>query len=118
MHSDQSSAAARVFVAQEQRRLDFADAETWGEVIFLTADEYKPQRNSLMNLQILDHVRTTLQRSYRPDTDWLVLTGNPIMIGWVMHIALTKAQEQKANVGVLHYDRVRNGYREAIVPTN
>jgi len=107
-----------VFVAQEQKHLDFGLAEAWGEVRFLTADEFKPQRHSIMNRHILDNVKDALWSRYRPDLDWVVLTGNPIMIGWVMHIAIEKAAHEDVDVGVLHYDRFRQGYREAVVPTN
>lgn len=107
----------KVLVVQEQPHLDFGDAERWGEVRFLTASEFRPQRNSLINDQILANVRMGIARSFNAFEDWLVLAGNPIVIGYAMHAAMETARSQEAsNVGILHYDRKFEGYREAAVP--
>lgn len=95
-----------VFVVQENNRLDYAPAEEFGEVIFMTADEYQPLKNSLRNQAILSRVTECLD-SFRPRSDYLLLTGNPILIGYVFHLAYCI----EGYVRCLQWDRMHNSYR-------
>ena len=110
---------SKVFVVQEQHTLDYSQAEEWGEVEFLTAREYKPLRRSLLNEEIHDEVRRKLEQNFNPKSDWLVLTGNPTMIGWAMIVAASVASsEDQDTLGVLQFDKVRGGYRESYLRIN
>ena len=110
---------SKVFVVQEQHTLDYSQAEEWGEVEFLTAREYKPLRKSLLNEEIHDEVRRKLGRGFDPQSDWLVLTGNPTMIGWAMIVAADVAKHYGHDtLGVLQFDKVRGGYRESYLRVN
>ena len=110
---------SKVFVVQEQHTLDYSQAEVWGEVEFLTAREYKPLRGSLLNEEIQEEVRRKLEKFFNPQSDWLVLTGNPTMIGWAMIVAADVARHYgQDTLGVLQFDRARGGYRESYLNLN
>lgn len=100
---------SRVFVVQENNRLDYGPAEDFGQVMFITAEEYHPFKNSLRNAAILDRVDLAMN-SFNPDTDYLILTGNPILIGYVFHKALERTQ----TVRCLQWDRMTGGYRAVV----
>ena len=96
-----------VFVAQENNRLNYTDAEQFGTVRFLTSREYSPMANSLINNDILDEIRAKMA-SFQPDTDFLLLSGNPVMIGYVFHLAM----KIKGYVKLLQWDGMSTSYRE------
>lgn len=97
----------KVFVVQENNRVDYCDAERFGEVRFMTAEEFKPMSSSLRNANILEDVRLHMGQ-FNPETDYLVLTGNPIVIGYAFHLALLKSPAVKC----LQWDRFNGSYRE------
>lgn len=96
-----------IFVVQENNRFDYADAERFGDVKFLTNREYSPLKNSLMNNDILDEIKTGMN-DFNPDVDYLLLSGNPVMIGFVFHLALSL----KGYIKLLQWDGIRGEYRE------
>lgn len=69
---------ARVFVTQYSPRLVFEEANKWGEVVFLTDKEYRPQpcpegTNDIVHQEI----RRNLSE-YVPGYDYIVTTGSAI----------------------------------------
>ena len=100
---------SKVFVVQENNRLDYGPAEEFGQVLFITAEEYHPLKNSLRNAAILDRVDLAME-SFDPDKDFLILTGNPVLIGYVFHKALQRAR----TIRFLQWDRMLSGYRVVI----
>lgn len=100
---------SKVFVVQENNRIDYSDAERYGDVVFLTAEEFKSTRGSLRNEAMLTQVRVKMS-GYNPSEDYLLLTGNPIMIGYVFHVALTKGK----SITCLQWDRFTNNYKPVV----
>lgn len=95
----------KVYVVQENSYVDYSDAERYGEVVFMTADEFKPMNNSLRNRSIIDQIRG--QMLHFEEGDFLILTGNPTVIGYAFHCALGRFDE----VNILHWDKISREYR-------
>lgn len=66
-----------VFVTQEMP-WDFSDAEQYGAVEFLTADDLHNVKGSLHNERLLSSLRHKL-KSFDPEQDWLLITGSPFI---------------------------------------
>jgi len=95
----------KVYVAQENPKLNYVDAERFGEIIFLTFKEYSPIRNSLVNNQIIEDIRGFM-KDFNPDEDYLLLTGGPILLGYAFHLALSK----KGYLNALQWDGIKQQY--------
>ena len=95
----------RVFVVQENPRLDYADAEKYGDVVFMTMREFSPMKNSISNGMVLGDIARHMA-AFNPDEDYLLLTGGPIILGYTFSLALSK----KGYVNVLQWDNHRRGY--------
>lgn len=103
-----------VYVVQEQNRIDYSDAERFGDVKFLTAIEYNGMRNSVRNSQALADIRSGLA-GFDPSLDYLLLTGNPIAIGYAFHIAMVNAHNLKADkLNVLQWEREKGQYKHVV----
>jgi hypothetical protein len=101
-NSDQNK--ARVYVVQENRHADYSDAERFGEVVFMTVDEFKPLNASLRNEDIKADIRKYLGSFTRDD--FIILTGNPTMIGFAFHLCAAAGV-----VNVLQWDKIDNSYK-------
>lgn len=99
----------RVFVVQENPNLNYTSAEQFGEVVFMTAVEFSPMKNSPRNKFILDGIEA-MMRDFDPDVDYLLLSGNPIIMGYVFHLAMSK----KPEVSVLWWSRDDRKYNEVL----
>ena len=97
----------KVYVVQENPRLNYVDAENYGEVIFLTAKDYSPMKNSLINTQVLVDISRGMEY-FDPDVDFLLLTGSPILLGYAFHRAMIK----RGYIHILQWD----GYRQSYIP--
>ncbi|MBV1952732.1 MAG: hypothetical protein KUG64_11130 [Cycloclasticus sp.] len=96
-----------IYVVQENNRISYRPAEAFGDIKFLTAREYSPTKGSLINEKILEDIRKGLE-DFDPKYDFLLLTGNPVMIGYVMHLCL----KLEGYVKVLQWDRIASEYLE------
>jgi hypothetical protein len=72
----------KVYITQENPNLNYLPAEEYGEIVFLTRNEYSPIRNSLSNDKLLDELRVKL-RDFRPREDFVVISGSPVVSGIV-----------------------------------
>lgn len=97
-----------IFIIQENNRFNYGPAEAFGDIKFLTALEYSPIKGSLQNATVLADVKYGLE-AFKPDDDYLLLSGNPVMIGYAMHLCLSKPE---GYVKVLQWDRHYNEYKE------
>ncbi|QOI69773.1 hypothetical protein IBZ20DMU1_29 [Acinetobacter phage DMU1] len=96
-----------VYVVQENPRMNYLPAEKFGEVKFLTASEFSASQHSLRNKQILEQVMENLS-NFDPDKDYLVLSGNPIIMGFVFSLLIQK----KGYLRVLWYHSIDREYVE------
>lgn len=95
-----------VYVIQEQMQFDYSPAEEYGEVVFLTAMEFSNNKNSIRNVHIKEDMVKTL-KNYEAGVDYLVLTGNPIM----MCMGFYYACKHGNNHLVLKWDNQKLGYK-------
>jgi len=98
---------AKVIISQESGRLNFADAERFGEIRFLTNQEYSKIKSSITNKQTLKDVKDGLS-DFDPDKDFLLLSGDPILMAFSFHLAFSKAKYVK----LLKWDKVAGQYFE------
>lgn len=105
----------RVFIIQDQHvrdtetnalisKFNFATAKEFGELLFLlnpTANPFSPNEGIVSEL-------TDKLHNYS-DQDYLVLTGNPILIGWATAIA---AKVNEGKVRFLQWNGRRQMYLE------
>jgi hypothetical protein len=87
--------------------MNYLPAEKFGEVKFLTASEFSPSQHSLRNKQILEQVMENLT-DFDQDQDYLVLSGNPIIMGFVFSLLIQK----KGYLRVLWYHSIDREYVE------
>ncbi|MCK5609706.1 hypothetical protein KAR91_47975 [Candidatus Pacearchaeota archaeon] len=75
---NEEQAQPKVFVSQYVRNLDFAEAEKFGEVIFLTSLEYRPEPvpNSF-NDAIINDIKRGMT-AYISGLDFIMTTGSGI----------------------------------------
>lgn len=88
-----------VFVVQENNRIDYSDAERFGRVVFCTSREYRGLPGSHVDQEVLRDVRTEIE-SYNPDTDHIIFTGGPVVMGYVFHLLMARF----GFVRYLHWD--------------
>lgn len=102
----------RVYIVQDQKQLtgdgqlvakfDFTPAERYGELFFLLKSGSSP-----FNLPpVIDELHKHLQ-NYRPNYDYLLLTGNPVLIGLTVAIAANYAD---GKVLMLQWSGSRQAY--------
>lgn len=104
----------RVFVVQEQPKFDYSDAERFGELHFLTNKEYNGFRNSARNRQATDDIAAGLE-DFDPDTDFLLLTGSPVAMGFAFAVALTSAALQgHGRLNLLQWNNVGYNYKHIV----
>jgi len=74
-----------VFVTQENLKLNYSDAERFGEIVFLTAREYSASPNSLHNKQTRKVVSEKLA-VFNLKEDYLLLSGSPIIMCFAYYL--------------------------------
>lgn len=67
---------AKVFITQEQSKLNYLPAERFGEVKFITRDEFSPVAASLGNTHLMGQIRDSIME-FNPSTDFIVFSGSP-----------------------------------------
>lgn len=108
----------RVFVVQEhltkvgerlEPKFDMSDAQRYGQLCYLLGASAAPWTPSvaLQLHQALQH--------YEPTRDFLLLTGNPVLIGMVCAVA---AQYGKGKLAVLQWDGRNRKYVPLTVDTS
>jgi len=88
-----------VYVIQEQPRLNYADAQRFGELMFVCQYDFSPGENSRFNEIIRHSIQESLHH-YNSEHDFLLLVGDPVLIGLAMSYALAKGP-----VNVLKWDK-------------
>lgn len=73
-----------VFVTNEMQH-NYAEAEQYGDITFLSADDFSNTKGSIRNEAIISDMRHKLKK-FDPDQDWIVLTGSPYITAAVFLI--------------------------------
>lgn len=82
----------KVWVTQEMPKFNYTGAEVYGEVRFITNEEYSPMQGSLLNMDLSRGITDTL-KDFDYDADYIVPTGSPIVVMAVMAVLGRKAKK-------------------------
>lgn len=77
-----SAMTPKVFVTQEQEKLNYAPAEQFGDVVFLTRNEFSVMKASLRNEALIDEIASKL-KSFDPSVDFITVSGSPVVAATV-----------------------------------
>ena len=69
---------SRVFVTQEQSKLNYLPAEKYGEIEFITRDEFSPVAKSIGNVDLVESIWSKLEE-FNPEEDYVVFSGSPVV---------------------------------------
>lgn len=86
---------ATVYVTQENPKLNYAPAEEYGEIVFLTRDDLNPIKNSLHNQAVIKQVEQRLI-GFNPQEDYIVISGSPMITALVF--MLIREVSNKVNI--------------------
>ena len=76
---------AKVFITQEQTKLNYLPAEKFGEIVFITCDEFSAVAGSLTNARLMSRVWDVLEH-FNPEEDYLVFSGSPTVAAAVFAV--------------------------------
>lgn len=91
-----SQAKPRVFITQENSQLNYAHAEEFGEVVFLTAKEVSPIPGSIINADIMAEMERKLQ-DFDFDNDFLAPSGSPTVCGLAFFVLGQRTERENRN---------------------
>lgn len=105
---------SKVYVVQENPGLDYSDAERFGDIEFITNREFSSVTGSLNNRDILVDIERSMGR-FDPKRDYLLMTGNPITIGYAFHRAMLRADHaysgDRQPINLLRWDGFTRTYK-------
>lgn len=104
---------ATVWVTQESPLLDYTDAERYGEVRFITADEFTASEHSLRNVEIFKAIDRALA-SYDTATDYVLSSGAPSIVAAVFYVL--GSRYPKADIRFLAWNNRDRQYRLLRIP--
>ena len=103
---------ARVFVTQENPNLNYLPAEEFGDIVFLTREDFSPVRNSLHNGALMTDVRTKL-KDFDPERDYITVSGSPVVAAVVFMIL----SERTRLVNILRWSNRDHLYQHLVINT-
>ena len=86
----------KVFVSSEAPKLDLSDAMDFGELIHVCSKPIKPYTTEKQWIEIHKEIKEMV-KDYNPLTDYIIQTGNPIMISLVFQEFAKKAKQEGVN---------------------
>jgi len=105
---------SKVYVTQENHRLNYSDAERYGEVVFITNFEYSPNVNSKRNMSIQNDICDTLVH-YNSEEDFFLLSGDPIIMVLAFYHIATKDGNASNRIRLLKWDNQDRSYNQIIL---
>lgn len=89
MNKERPYEKSRVYVAQEAYKFVYTDAQQYGELFFVTSATYQfpKHQNSLQQSVDMEMLKEKVAE-FDPFTDYLLLTGDPVLFGIVFHLIL------------------------------
>ena len=99
---------SNVYALQDHEKYDFSMAETFGELIFCAGSR---DINTLYSIQRSPANQEVIHRMYKSlknfkEDDFLIISGNPILIGLAIEFLLTKI----GKVTILKWDSYSKQY--------
>lgn len=102
----------RVFITQENPNLNYLPAEQFGDVVFLTRDDFSPVRNSLRNDGLVSEIRAKL-KDFDPSTDFVTVSGSPVVAAVVFMIL----SEKTKSINMLRWSNRDHMYQHLVINT-
>jgi len=99
-----------VWVVQETPNNDYSPAEKYGELVFITSYEFRPIMGSPSSNSLLELIEQAAKK-FRPAQDWLILTGNPIIMAYTFHLIFSKST---CGIRLLQWSRKRMEYHPVL----
>lgn len=92
----------KVYITQNTKnsRNNYSPAHNFGEPIFITHLEYKNVTNAHENTIIVKDINKVVEE-FNPEQDYLIMTGDPIIIGLTIHYIL----KEHGYLTVLKWDK-------------
>lgn len=106
----EAAKVGKVFITQECG-FNYEPAEEFGEVEFVTADEYSPLKSSIRNLAVLRSVKR-FASLFNPETDFVAPSGSPTITG-LCFLALGHRGHKR--VPVLAWSNQEKKYRKVVL---
>lgn len=107
-----------VYVTQENSRLNYSDAERFGEIEFLTDREYNPIPGSKRNARTMTDIYTGLS-GFDPTKDHLLLSGDPIIMALAVNVVAEKSRRNAGpyhgKISVLKWDGQKRRYNPIVL---
>lgn len=94
-----------VYILQEQANMDFSPAEMYGDVQFMGIEISRMKTPSPRDQGRLAIMAATAEK-FRPDLDYIVFTGSPVVIATMAAIM----GRLHSRFRTLRWDRVNNKY--------
>lgn len=82
---------SKVYVTQENTALNYLPAEDFGEIVFITRNDFSPIRNSLSNVELINDIERAL-KSFNPDVDYITVSGSPVVAAVVFMVLAKKTK--------------------------
>lgn len=106
----------KVYASQATRH-DIAQAEMYGEIVVLCFGDIMPGHNEDDTTGMMNRAASILHESYDPEQDHILLTGNPVLVGWALHIAFEVAEQKNAKtISWLYWNRREEFYAPCRIP--
>lgn len=102
-----------VWVTQESPLLDYTDAERFGEIRFITADELTGQKGSLRNIDIYNRVLAELT-AFEPSIDFVLSSGAPNLVATAFYIL--GMSYPNTDINFLAWNNRMRQYRHIVIP--
>lgn len=83
-----------VYVTQENPNLNYVPAEKWGEIKFLTKDDFNSVAGSLRNADLINELRAGVAK-FDPENDFVVISGSPPVAAAVFMLLAKRTSKVK-----------------------
>lgn len=101
---------AKVYVTQENPALNYLPAEEFGEIVFLTKDDFSVIKNSLVNEALVADLQRKL-KAFIPDDDFMVISGSPAVSAAVFMLL----RERTKRVKILRWSNRDRIYQPLVI---
>lgn len=104
--------SSKVYITQETHRLNFTDAERFGEVVFMSVGETSPMKSSIRNKAIVSDIKR-MAAQFDHKQDYLLLSGDPVITAIAFHEIMARTPDKA--VMLLKWDNQSKSYNDIVV---
>ena len=99
-----------VYMTQEGH-FDYSGADDYGELKFITAEDFNSAPNSIINTQVINDIVGAL-RDFNKESDWVIASGSPYITAIVFLVLGLMGIE---SVNILRWDNRSRKYNELTI---